>query len=93
MKRFLQQYFSPTVLDSLPLHEDLRRANDLTSARTRAGADIGSKHLKFAWECIFNRIRELSEIVCTDSFIDIAEKYLREYQGGAELFEKEFKII
>ena len=93
VKRFLQHYCSPTVLDSLPLYEDLRRAKDLTSARTRAGADISSKHLKFAWECIFNRIRELSEMVCTDSFVDITEKYLKEFQGGEELFEKEFKIV
>ena len=93
VKRFLQQYCSPIVLDSLPLYEDLKRVNDLSSARIKAGADISSKHIKFAWESIFNRINELSKTVCTDSFVDIAEKYLREYKGGAKLFEKEFKVL
>jgi hypothetical protein len=93
VKRFLQLYCSSAVLDSLPLYEDLRRANDLTSARTRAGADIGSKHLKFAWESIFNRIHELSNTVCTDSFVAIAKEHLRKFEGGEELIEMMLKKI
>ena len=91
VKRFLQQYSSAAVLDSLPLYEDLKRVHDLSSARIKAGAEINSKHIKFAWESIFNRIKERSNTVCTDSFVAIAKKHLLKLEGGEQLLEKMLK--
>lgn len=91
VKRFLQQYCSPAVLDSLPLYEDLKRVHDLSSARIKAGAEINSKHIKFAWESIFNRIKELSNTVCTDSFVAIAKEHLLKLEGGEQILEKMLK--